>query len=490
MKKLISFIIAVLFTGFVFAQEQTVQEPKTQPQNQPQTEPVAQPEEKANVNEMLIKKVEELEQKMQAMEAKNAYENQAAGEEKMKNPIPEWIKKVELKGDFRLRYQMQMDKARPEGDSESDTLDRDRLRYRARFGIGAKVNDWVKLNFGLASGSNTTTITTAMLTSGKDIKETLGGDQRSTNQTMEGFFSKKPVWIDYAYGEITPYKGISLIGGKMKNPIYSTDQLLWKSDITPEGGAIAINYPFLGDMISLIFNGGVFMLDEVKTAKWPDGGLRRYNDPFMVFAQLGAGFKYSDFDAKIAAAYYNPIHLDYEYIVPTTAITEEAKAMSGYALKKIDFNALNINYEANYALPGNYQIGAFGEFVMNISDNHRDVNGDLADEKFAYLIGLKGGSKAVKDLGDFEVKALYRQFQAIAWMPIFTDSDAFEGKPNTQSFKLAATAGLLKDFSIGLNYYYSTTLKTDYNKGKNSAGASVGIMEKENLVQIEANAKF
>ncbi|HNW81983.1 MAG TPA: putative porin [bacterium] len=411
-------------------------------------------------------------------------ENNAKVEKKEESKIPEWISKIELKGDFRLRYQYQNATKENDEDGKIDTLDRSRMRYRMRFGIGATVNDWVKVNFGLASGSASTTISPSQITSGKKISIPIGNDPRSTNQTFEGFFSRKPIWIDYAYGEVTPYKGISLIGGKMKNPIFTTEQLVWDSDITPEGGALALNFE-LPASTSLFFNGGAFVLDEVKAPKNDDGSLdKSWNDPVMVFVQLGTGIKNNLTDTKIAFAYYHPVRLQYEVF---NASTPEGQTVADYVTNHVNYRAFNIELASSWFFGKKYTAGVFGEFTMNTSPLESKYLGSIADEKFAYLAGIKGGTKDLKNLGDFQISALYREFQAVAWFPVFTDADFLDGAPNISAIKASATAAIFKNTFLTATYIYSFTANEDISGTEESDSPE---KVKEHLVQVDISAKF
>lgn len=101
-----------------------------------------------------------------------------------------WVDRINFKGDLRLRYEMIDLDGAPE---------RNRMRFRTRFGLSAKVADDVKFVFQLASG---------------------GGDPVSTNQTFDGGFSSKDIGIDLAYIDWKITDGLNFFGGKMKNPLY------------------------------------------------------------------------------------------------------------------------------------------------------------------------------------------------------------------------------------------------------------------------------
>ena len=132
--------------------------------------------------------------------------------------VPSWVNRIHFQGDFRLRYQYQDIKL----DDGTDP-DRNRGRYRWRFGAVADVTKDKKwqVGFGLASGS---------------------ADPRSTNQTFVNDFETPDVRLDYAYAQYKPVEWFTAIGGQMKNPIFTVKDMMWDSDIRPQGVATPINY--------------------------------------------------------------------------------------------------------------------------------------------------------------------------------------------------------------------------------------------------------
>jgi len=179
--------------------------------------------------------------------------------------LPEWIQKTKLTGDFRLREQYEKNNAKE---------DRWRTRIRYRLGIESQVADKFKVGFGIASG---------------------GSDPRSTNQTFQDSFSSKGINLDLAYGQYNPFKWLTLVGGKFKNPLFTPADLIWDSDITPEGGAAQFNYNVC-DSLGLFTNVGFFILDERNSETPPPPKERQ--DPFMYVVQPGFEWKIQDADLK------------------------------------------------------------------------------------------------------------------------------------------------------------------------------------------------
>ena len=163
-------------------------------------------------------------------EAKDIVKEIKKESEKTKESSSSWTDKIKLKGDVRLRYQTE--------DKENDgKVSRDRARIRARLGIVAKPNDKWEAGIGAASG---------------------GSDPRSTNQTLDNLFETTDLRLDYAYATYSPNKMISIFGGKFKNPIWGTKDLLWDSDIYTSGIAATINNK-VADNLELFFSPAYFL---------------------------------------------------------------------------------------------------------------------------------------------------------------------------------------------------------------------------------------
>ncbi|MHC4542478.1 MAG: putative porin, partial [Planctomycetota bacterium] len=162
-----------------------------------------------------------------------------------------WIERIKMSGDFRYRHE-HLDEQESNGRWDDGV---DRHRIRARLMLEAIINDDWDVAFRIASGSDKSPI--------------------STNQDLEDAFSKKDVWLDLAYFTWHPAakEGLNVFGGKMKNAFYRAgkNQLLWDSDLNPEGIAAQYVKP-LSDVDQILLNGGGFWVDEnsggVDTSLW------------------------------------------------------------------------------------------------------------------------------------------------------------------------------------------------------------------------------
>ncbi|MFA5389481.1 MAG: putative porin [Candidatus Omnitrophota bacterium] len=348
--------------------------------------------------------------------------------------LPSWVQNTKLKGDFRMRYQTEK--------KQSDSDQKERPRIRMRLGMESKVNDQTKVYFGLASGSS--------------------ADNRSTNQNFANSFEKKSIWIDYAYVSYAPAAWAALQAGRMANPIWRPSDLLWDSDINPEGGSVALTKT-LNPSLDLFINTAYFHIDEDETGT---------ADPNMVVAQPGFKWNISEsVSLKNALSYYwfNSVKnqdLDYE----KNTNSQVGGVADGLLL--YDYDAWVLSSELGIAEPKLISawvpyLALFGDYVNNT---------DPSDANTGWLAGLKFGNKKVANFGEWQFKYQYRKLEKDAWLDIFPDSDAYGGSTNIKGHEAVLTYGLNKNCSLDLDYYVTDLI--------------TGTKNKEKLFQADLNFKF
>ncbi|MCF7874178.1 MAG: putative porin [Candidatus Omnitrophica bacterium] len=327
--------------------------------------------------------------------------------------LPSWIQNLKLKGDLRLRYQWE---------DKTGADDRHRGRYRFRLGLESKVNDKLTVAAGLATG---------------------GSDGRSTNQTMDDSFSTPDIRLDYAYAQWQATPWMTLRGGKVKSikkEIFRPSDLMWDSDLHPEGLTIALTKDVNGT--DFFMNNGFWVLGESKTD---------VSDPVMWVVQPGFSTKLAD-GVKLSAAVagyffdnvkgsslnnggddsgsYNSLdsddHLKYEYNVVSPSMKLSVKKLFGVEA----FNKFTL----------------FGDYVYNP---------DPSDEDSGYLVGAKmkfGGP--MKLFGKkWTLGYSWRHLEKDAWLDIFPDSDAYGGHTDVEGHEVKFSYPLGKHTSLGLDYY-------------------------------------
>ncbi len=346
--------------------------------------------------------------------------------------VPSWVNRIHFKGDFRLRYQYQ-DKEKDDGTKTN----RNRGRYRWRFGAIADVTEDKKwqVGFGLCSGS---------------------GDPRSTNQTFTNSFETPDARIDYAYAQFKPWDFLKIIGGQMKNPIYKPKDLMWDSDIRPQGGAIPFYYK-INSMFDVWVNPALFVLSEFKSEE---------ETATMFVMQPGVTIKPMDMmKIKLAGSWY------YNKEVKGNHFKYSSGTNSTDANGDLLYNYSSVAFDGELGFK-------FKSYIQKAALFGTYVNSDADDNDSGYLIGVKFG-RSIKALGDWEFKYNYRYLERDAWLDFLPDSDFYSGGTNAKGHEFEFKLGLAKKVWLHLDYYRA--MKIDYS-GPND--------NPQNVFQFDFNFKF
>ncbi|MDD5209964.1 MAG: putative porin [Elusimicrobiales bacterium] len=361
--------------------------------------------------------------------------------------MPAWAQTLKFRGDMRLRYQYT--------DNENKALTQHRARYRLRFGADAKANERVSASFGFASGSS--------------------ADPRSTNQTFTDNFGKKNLYIDYAFVEYKASEKLSLNGGRIKNPLWLTNDMLWDTDINMEGVGARFNAA-LSHSCQFFANAGYMVLNELANSS---------HDPGLLFLQPGLSWHDTEgvYDLKAGAAVYGFNHqkrsspLNYR---PSLADGyQQVNTLAG-GKYKYSYNAFSPEVELNanilkplpVPLLGAFgwklsYIGFFGNYVQAM-DHGGDNKGGIG--------GVKLGQRKVEGAGQWQLRYSARRLGKDAWLETYPDSDFYGGSAGVKGQEALLALGLMKDFVLDLDYY--------------SARPTSGSLKRERVFQADLNVRF
>jgi hypothetical protein len=367
--------------------------------------------------------------------------------------LPDWVKNTKVKGDLRLRYENSDKK-----DDARGSVGRERFRLRA--GAETTITDGLSIGFGLASGT---------------------GDQRSANQTLTNSFTRKNVWIDYAYARYAPTKWFSVTGGKFTNPIWQPSDMLISTDVNPEGGAVRLEGQVTSNL-GLFLNGALFVIDD------RNGTSPYTTDPLMYTFQPGVKWNITkDMFVRFSPAYYG------------LSDFKGMSALSATGLSTSNTNTLaSGNYRYNYSI-----INWGGEFGWNKPFGISAIpylgimggyakNPDPSDDNQGYLAGVTVGYPDVKKFGDWSVEYTFRRIEKDAWIDVLPDSSFYGGNTNVMGHRVKVLFGLAKNTSLGLNYY-NTWLVRNFNPTTSTtkaSGTAFGLSKDQQLLQADLIFKF
>lgn len=357
------------------------------------------------------RQIERLMGRIDALEAKLA-EQEEHTEEIAETRRPEaasWLERIKLHGDLRYRYE------RIEAEGKDD---RNRHRIRARVGLDAKVTDTLDVGFQIATGSD---------------------DPVSTNQTLDGGFSSKDVWIDLAYFRWHPESipGLHVIGGKMKNPFYrpGKTELVWDGDLRPEG--VAAKYSKTLANWDFFTNLGGFWVEERGA-----GG-----DTGLFGAQAGVKYAFPFLDDKgyilIGGSYYDYGNAKGKspFYDPTDPFGNSVDASGNYLF---DYNLVESFAEFGFKVH-DIPISLFGNCVINTASAVREDTG--------WLVGLTVGKCKAPNSWAFRYN--YRDLEADAVVGAFTDSDFIGGGTNGRGHEFGFDYQIAKNWRVGVSYFYN-----------------------------------
>ncbi len=347
-----------------------------------------------------------------------------------------WAARTQLKGDVRFRQET----VKIQGESNNGGRDKDRQRIRARLGAYTEVNSQVDTGIRIATGSN--------------------DDARSTNQDQDNYFDKKSIWLDLGYIDYHPdqIKNLHVIGGKMLQPWVNMGDVIWDSDINPEGLALTYKYP-LGSSAELFGSIGNYNLkDNV------DGdGVQFRHDLRLTSGQLGTRFSVTD-NLKMTLGGSVYAYQNDKDSRCTTTTTPCALAVNGNSADN-QFRLYEGFAQADIgglAVP----LAFYGQYVKN--------NDAVTDQDTAWLIGAKS-----KVFG-FNLDYNYRDIQRNAVVGAFTDSDFANGTTGSRGHKMKVSYDIDKNFALGATYFLT---KADY-ASRTQRDANT------NTLQLDAEAKF
>ena len=379
------------------------------------------------------------------------------------NTLPDWVSRISIAGDLRVRYEMQnfskgnfpffpdvgaINLAGGVTDSQgfpllNSSVDRHRLNYRARLDIGARVSDAVKVGLRLSSGNERGAV--------------------STNSIMGDFFQKDNIWIDRAYIAVTPVKQFAFTAGRIPNPFDTTD-MVWDRDINPEGAAARLSYNF-GDRAELYATGAYFAMQERAI----------FSDTYMVGGQVGGHAELGDgLAVKASVSYYDFVGIQsrknapdgsrlLDYTAPlfldkgNSVFNVRTDGLTTLAGLASDYNLGIANIGASYT-SGPLRFQLTGEVVKNFAVDPAEIArlrgepgvkpGDLG-----WQVRLDAGYPEIQDFGQWNIAAAYKRIETDAVLDIFTDSDFGLGGTDVKGYLLDGNFGIYKNTSIGVSWF-------------------------------------
>jgi hypothetical protein len=407
-----------------------------------------------------------------------------------------WLKNLKFAGDLRLRYEAFHNSGGSSPGGGSSDWDRNRFRFRLRYGFEKTFSPEWKAGFSMASGDKVT-------------NNGHNGDPTSTNQTMGSDFNFKNIWIEKAYGTYTPnwakigpVKDLEITGGKFTNPFErGSSDMVFDRDLKPEGAyeKVALNlYDSENLKVKSYFTGGQFILSEVSGNNTGGSGAANTtsSDAEMYGFQWGLNPTFyvpgleRPVDLLSAISYFD--YSDYSrnrnFIIDSTAgATNLANGNSVCDANSLctGFKVLELYHEVAitpYGLP----IRPFVDYAHNFGagQNLPYINGNSRRDLDAYGLGVKLG-KSVKK-GDWEAMYQYKWIGADSVPGAFNDSDfGYRGYAGNQGSVIKLGYMLTDYLTVNAAAYIVRNLNIGENLGSGSIKS-----EQQSRFQMDLVWKF
>ncbi|CAN5764302.1 putative porin [soil metagenome] len=460
---------------------------------------------------------------------------------------PEWVSRFKMFGDVRLRYDGTFF---PEGNDNTGSFpnfnaintgspfdvsgtqfspqhnvdqERNRLRLRARLGVDVNLEGGFTGGIRIATGENNSPVST---------NQTLG----VANQAQGGNFSKYSLWLDrgfikYEIGGEANFN-VAFLFGRFDNPFFTASDIVWDDDVGFDGVAVQAKFP-LHEGINFFLNAGAFPIFNTdfnfssnQPAKFES------EDKWLYAGQVGFDLKPNkDFNAKIAAAYYDFNKVEGRRSTPYIPLTSQdasdadnsrpsyaQKGNTYMAIRDIIPSALNnfgttqqfqyfglaspfkvavysARLDFNHFEP--FQVSLLGEYAVNTDFDNDAINasavnnrgplpvddsgvptgvGDYAGGNTAWNVNLIVGKSAFEKAGDWNASFGYRYIESDAVVDAFTDSDFNVGGTNVEGYTIGAAVALSPRVKLSLRWMSATQI--------------AGPPLKSDVVLLDLNAKF
>ncbi|MDJ0766218.1 MAG: putative porin [Myxococcota bacterium] len=338
---------------------------------------------------------------------------------------PSWTDHISLKGDLRYRFELIK-----KGDGDL----RYRHRVRARGALKAKVFSDLNATVGIGTG-------------GPDGSHG-DGDPKSNNQTLTNGFSSKFIWLDLAFFDYHPawFDGLSLKGGKMKNPLYRVgkSELLWDPDLNPEGMSLSYQRQF-GEIEPFVHGVGYFVEER-----------KADDDTWLLGAQAGLKVHFLDGDLYALAG---GRYMDYSHL-PGRPLIWDVEDAFGNGTAQVDEDGDGAPDLLVYSYDYNI-IGGFAEIGGKLGPMPWAVFGDVAvnaavdDNNVGWLAGALLGS--AKKPWQSHIRYIYRQVASDAVFGLFTDSDFMGGNTDGKGHEINYSLALHERVQFATTYFFNQT---------------------------------
>jgi hypothetical protein len=317
-----------------------------------------------------------------------------------------------------------------------------------------------------------------------DFAMAMGSNVRSDNtsfgdNTTAGDTGSKTASTLYVKRAMFGYKAtdwLSVEVGRMANPLYMVNAMVFDHDIVMDGAQEKLKYTTAGGT-EFFANLGQWVYDGKEVASINGGTTTTSRQNMLLAFQGGVAANIGDqSSAKGAIGWYNYTAnaRNLTAYVPYTGTTTSHTA--NYAVN--DLQIVDIPFEMNYFTNG---IGfkPYAEYAVNVNADERKAAAcatsstycSLAKDDTAWLIGLSVGSgKDLKSFagkkmakGDWLMNLWYQSVGTYALNQNAVDSDIFDGRLNMEGTSLKAQYNIEDNLAFNFTGAYGSRKNSQYS---------------------------
>jgi hypothetical protein len=389
--------------------------------------------------------------------------------------VPEWLTKIRLGGDIRVRYQGDYygsdnaDILSPSNPTQlmNTSVDRERMRLRVRFNTLIQAADQVDAGITISTGNTTNPV--------------------SINSTLGNYLNNTSIVLNRAWIRYKPMPELSIWAGRFQNPWFYTD-LLWDDNLNFDGVALQFDTQ-LGRPLRTFLTMGAFPIQEVEQTshdKWLYGAQTgiKLNTPEIISARIGVAYYYYTNIVGKANDPQNPGLNDWTapqfQQMGNTLFDIDPSANFKLALAS-DYHELVYTASIDIELFDPIHVILTGDYVENIGFDTEEVaartgNPEVEKDIKGYQVILGVGYKEVSDFGQWRFSAARKYIEADAVLDAFTDSNFHGGGTNAEGYILKGELGLTRNVLGSIQWYSSNEIN----------GPTLGI----DTLQVDMTVKF
>lgn len=406
--------------------------------------------------------------------------------------LPTWLDRIQFYGDLRLRAQddsfgsdndipANLNDVRRNMNLNNSTVDRDRLRVRARLGADIMVNDWLTGGLQFVTGLQTTPLT--------------------PNQT-EGIAQGKYIFgLDRAFLKATPRPWLMVEGGRFANPFLSTDNL-FDPDLAFDGFA-ATFMPKLTDSLTSFTTVGAFPIEEIESSD-----TNRAKDKWLYSLQTGIKWQAPNKSTvKLAVSYHDYKNVEGQSNAvglnnfAATAPVFRQRGNNTFDINRANagpnspvviglasqFEQINIIGQIDFLNFDPVHVTLTGDYTKNIGFDRNEIfsrTGNLYEEETdAYQVRLDVGTKDFLiarsqeiSKNDWQLSLAYKRLEADSVLDGFTDSNFRLGGTDTKGWVFQGNYAFDKNAWVSARYLSADTIS--------------GLPFSVDVFLLDLNAKF